>query len=70
MEESMLLAAFEPGSKETAIFLLVGVILFGLAAFAAAGGGRRASVGGLGLVGLGLGFSFFPQMWTAMVNAF
>ena len=41
-----------------------------LAAFAAAGGGRRASVGGLGLVALGLGFSFFPQMWTAMVNAF
>jgi membrane associated rhomboid family serine protease len=65
----MLLAAFEPTSKETAIFYLVAIICFGLAAFAGAAVGRRAGVGG-SLVGLGLGFVFFPQMWTTFDAAF
>jgi hypothetical protein len=70
MEESMLLAAFEPGSKEVAIFYLIAIICFGLAAFAGAAVERRTGVGGVGLVGLGLGFVFFPSMWTAFDQAF
>jgi hypothetical protein len=66
----MLLAAFEPGSKEVAIFSLIAIICFGLAAFAGAGVGRRAGGGGVGLVGLGLGFFFFPSMWNAFDAAF
>jgi hypothetical protein len=65
----MLLAAFEPGSKEVAIFSLIAIICFGLAAFAGASVGRRAG-GGVGLVGLGLGFFFFPSMWNAFDAAF
>jgi hypothetical protein len=67
----MLLAAFEPGSKEVAIFYLVAIICFGLAAFTGAGVGRRTGgVGGVSLVGLGLGFFFFPSMWNAFDAAF
>ena len=66
----MLLAAFEPSSKETAIFYLVATICFALAAFAGAAGSGRNTVAGVGVVGLGLGFLFFPQMWTAMRAAF
>jgi hypothetical protein len=65
----MLLAAFEPGSKEVAIFYLISIICFGLAAVAGAAVGRRVG-GGIGLVGLGLGFFFFPSMWTAFDAAF
>jgi hypothetical protein len=65
----MLLAAFEASSKETAIFFLIGIICFGLAAFAGAAVGRRAG-GGISLVGLGLGFFFFPSMWTTFDVAF
>jgi hypothetical protein len=65
----MLLAAFEPSSKETAIFFLIAIICFGLAAFAGAAVGRRAG-GGVSLVGLGLGFFFFPTMWTTFDVAF
>jgi hypothetical protein len=65
----MLLAAFESGSKEVAIFYLIAIICFGLAAFAGAAVGRRAG-GGIGLVGLGLGFFFFPSMWNAFDAAF
>ena len=65
----MLLAAFEPGSKEVAIFYLIAIICFGLAAFAGAAVGRRAG-GGVGLVGLGLGFFFFPSMWNEFNAAF
>jgi hypothetical protein len=64
----MLLAAFESGSKEVAIFYLIAVICFGLAAFAGAGAGRR--VGGAGLMALGLGFFVFPSMWNAFDVAF
>jgi len=65
----MLLAAFEPSSKETAIFFLIAIICFGLAAFAGAAVGRRAG-GGVSLVGLGVGFFFFPTMWTTFDVAF
>ena len=65
----MLLAAFDSGSKETAIFYLIAIICFGLAAFAGAAVGRRAG-GGVSLVGLGLGFFFFPSMWNAIEAAF
>lgn len=65
----MLLAAFEPGSKEVAIFYLIAIICFGLSAFAGAGVGRRAG-GSVGLVGLGLGLFFFPSMWNAFDAAF
>jgi hypothetical protein len=65
----MLLAAFAEGSKETAIFYLIAIICFGLAAFAGAAVGRRAG-GGVSLVGLGLGFFFFPTMWTTVEAAF
>jgi hypothetical protein len=69
MEDSMLLAAFEPASKELAIFYIIGVALFALAAFAGTTVGRRTG-GGAGLVGLGLGFTFFPQMWNTIDAAF
>jgi hypothetical protein len=65
----MLLAAFEPASKELAIFYIIGVACFALAAFAGSAAGRRVP-GGVGLVGLGLGFMFFPQMWNAIDAAF
>jgi hypothetical protein len=65
----MLLAAFEPSSKETAIFYLIAIVCFGLAAFAGATVGRRAG-GGIGLVGLGLGFFFFPTLWNTWDAAF
>lgn len=65
----MLLAAFEPTSKETAIFYLIAIICFGLAALAGAAVGRRAGAG-VGLVGLGLGFFFFPSMWVTFDAAF
>ena len=66
----MLLAAFEPGSKEAAIFYLIAIICFGLAAFSGSGIGRRAGGAGVGLVGLGLAFFFFPSMWNAFDAAF
>jgi hypothetical protein len=65
----MLLAAFEPGSKEVAIFYVIAIICFALSAFAGAAVGRRAG-GSVGLVGLGLGFFFFPSMWNAFDAAF
>ena len=65
----MLLASFEPGSKEVAIFYLIAIICFGLSALAGAGVGRRVG-GGVGLIGLGLGFFFFPSMWNAFDAAF
>ena len=48
---------------------LISIICFGLAAVAGAAVGRRVG-GGIGLVGLGLGFFFFPSMWTAFDAAF
>jgi hypothetical protein len=65
----MLLAAFEPTSKETAVFYIIAVVCFALAAFAGTTMGRRAG-GGVGLVGLGLAFFFFPTMWLTVDAAF
>jgi hypothetical protein len=69
MEDSMLLAAFEPASKELAIFYIIAVACFVLAAFAGPTLGRRAG-GSVGLVGLGLAFFVFPTMWNEIDAAF
>lgn len=65
----MLAGVFARNDELTAIFLLVGVVCFVLAAFAGGTVGRRAG-GAIGLVGLGLGFTFFPNMWEVMDAAF
>jgi hypothetical protein len=65
----MFLAAFEPASKELAVFFIIGVACFVLAAFAGPGLSRRAG-GSIGLVGLGLAFIFFPEMWRTVDAAF
>jgi hypothetical protein len=69
MEDSMLLAAFEPASKELAVFYIISVACFVLAAFAGTTAGRRAG-GSVGLVALGLAFFVFPAMWTQIDAAF
>jgi hypothetical protein len=70
-----MLAAFGPASNETAIFLILGVIAFIIAALtsvtetrAEARGG--AFVGWQFLVALGLALVFFPTMWQTMDAAF
>jgi hypothetical protein len=65
----MLLAAFEPASKELAIFYIIAVACFVVAAFAGPTAGRRAG-GSVGLVGIGLAFFVFPSMWTQINAAF
>ncbi|HEY4396769.1 MAG TPA: hypothetical protein VGO28_03785 [Acidimicrobiia bacterium] len=65
----MLLAAFEPASKELAIFYIISVACFVVAAFAGPSVGRRAG-GSLGLVAIGLAFFVFPSMWTQVDAAF
>ena len=60
----MLLAAFEPASKELAIFYIIAVILFVLAGVGFKPPGERAS-----LVGLGLAAAFFPVMWDSIALA-
>jgi hypothetical protein len=69
MEESTLLAAFEPASKELAIFYIIAVACFVLAAF---GGVSRGSRGGgsVALVAIGLTFFVFPTMWNQVDAAF
>jgi hypothetical protein len=69
MEDSMLLAAFEPASKELAIFYILAVACFVLAAFAGTTLGSRAG-GSVGLVGIGLAFFVFPTMWNTVDTAF
>ena len=63
------LGAFAATSHETAIFYIVAVACFGLAAFAGPVVGRFAG-GAVGLVGLGLGFFVFPTMWQTVDAAF
>ncbi len=65
----MLLAAFEPASKELAIFYIISVACFVVAALAGPSVGRRAG-GSLGLVAIGLAFFVFPSMWTQVDAAF
>ena len=53
----------------TAIFYVVAVALYVLAAFAAGTVGRRTG-GAIGLVALGLAFQLFPAMWNTFDAAF
>jgi hypothetical protein len=64
----MLLAAFEPGSKELAIFYIISVACFVVAAFR--GTTRGSRVGSVGLVAIGLAFFVFPAMWNQVDAAF
>ncbi|MGI8796559.1 MAG: hypothetical protein ACR2IR_08310 [Acidimicrobiia bacterium] len=65
----MLAALFGPKDEITAIFYLVAVVLYVLAAFAGGTMGRRTG-GAVGLVALGLAFQAFPTMWTTFDAAF
>jgi hypothetical protein len=65
----MVATLFARNDELTAIFLLIGVVCFVLAAFAGPRLGRRAG-GSIGLVGLGLAFVYFPTMWETMDAAF
>jgi hypothetical protein len=65
----MLLAAFEPASKELAIFYIIAVACFVLAAFGGTTMGRRGG-GSVALLAIGLAFFLFPTMWTQIDAAF
>ncbi len=65
----VLAAAFQPGSEETALFLLAGVVCYILAAFFSPVAGRFPG-GSLGLIALGLALTFWPSMWQNMDVAF
>ena len=65
----MVLALFGPTDEITAIFYLIAVVCFAVAAFVAAAV-HRFPGGSLGLVALGLGFWLFPQMWNTFDTAF
>jgi hypothetical protein len=64
-----ILAAFEPFSKETAIFLIAAVVCFGFAAFVAPVSGRFPG-GPIGLIALGLGLWLVPTAWSVANQAF
>ena len=66
---TLLAAAFEPASKETAIFLLVAVACFVLAALSSPIAARIPG-GTLGLIALGLALYVWPTMWNTMRAAF
>jgi hypothetical protein len=64
------LALFEANTELTALFRIVAVALWFLAAFPF-GGRFSGRVGGsIGLVALGLAIFFFPTMWQEAVAAF
>ena len=65
----MLATVFGPTDELTAVFYVVAVVLYVLAAFAAGAVGRRTG-GAIGLVALGLAFQLFPTMWTTFDVAF
>ena len=65
----MFSTVFGPTDKVTAVFYLVAVVLYVLAAFAAGTVGRRTG-GAIGLVALGLAFQLFPGMWNTLDAAF
>lgn len=65
----MVLAAFGPNDEITAIFQLIAVVLWILAAVSVAAASRAAG-GAPSLVGAGLAFWFFPAMWNTMERAF
>jgi hypothetical protein len=65
----MFATVFGPTDELTAIFHVVAVVLYVLAAFAAGTIGRRTG-GAIGLVALGLAFQLFPTMWNTFDAAF
>ena len=65
----MLVTVFGPADELTAVFYVVAVVLYVLAAFAAGTVGRRTG-GAIGLVALGLAFQLFPGMWNTFDAAF
>ena len=75
----MVLGLFGPTDEITAIFYLVAVVCFVLAAFIAMAparadpeqrAGARIPGGTLGLIALGLGLWLFPTMWNTFDAAF
>ena len=65
----MFATIFGPADELTAVFYVIAVVLYVVAAFAAGTVGRRTG-GAIGLVGLGLAFQFFPTMWNTFDAAF
>ena len=63
------LAAFAPGSEETAILYILAVVAFALAAFASGVAGRYPG-GAIGLMATGLALFVFPTMWNNVDVAF
>jgi hypothetical protein len=64
-----ILALFGPTDEITAVFYLIAVVCFALAAFAATIAGRFPG-GSVGLVAVGLGLWLFPTMWQTFDAAF
>ena len=65
----VLATAFDPVSAETAIFYMVAVVCFGLAAFAGSITARFPG-GAVSLAALGLALWVWPLMWTTAAAAF
>jgi len=65
----MFATVFGPADELTAVFYVIAVVLYLLAAFAAGTVGRRTG-GAIGLVALGLAVQLFPTMWNTFDAAF
>ena len=65
----MFATVFGPADELTAVFYVIAVVLYVLAAFAAGTVGRRTG-GAIGLVALGLAVQLFPTMWNTLDAAF
>ena len=65
----MFATVFGPADELTAVFYVIAVVLYVLAAFAARTVGRRTG-GAIGLVALGLAVQLFPTMWNTLDAAF
>jgi hypothetical protein len=65
----MFVTLFGPADELTAVFYVIAVVLYVLAAFAAGTVGRRTG-GAIGLVALGLAVQLFPTMWNTFDAAF
>ena len=65
----MFATVFGPADELTAVFYVIAVALYLLAALAAGTVGRRTG-GAIGLVALGLAVQLFPTMWNTFDAAF
>jgi hypothetical protein len=65
----MFATVFGPADELTAVFYVIAVVFYLLAAFAAGTVGRRTG-GAIGLVALGLAVQLFPTMWNTFDAAF